>query len=162
MLGIAGIFVLVLLVHPQPPMLSVGAQAPPISLRSSDGTLVDATAMAAHRVLVVEFIETSCTTCQQKAPELCAASQHYAHDVFVAVDAAAEPASALAAFTARYFAPPCAVTLLQDPGQSVTHAYEAGVVPTAYVIDGSGRVAYAAVAAAGIDGISSAVAAAGG
>ena len=140
-------------VHPQPPQLAVGSAAPQITLRSVSGQTVNATAAAAHHALVVEFIETSCTTCQRDAGTVCGLASHFGQDTFVAVDAGGESAAAVSAFAAAHEPSGCGVTLLLDPGLQVTHAYEAAVVPTIYVVDSGGRIAYGGVGSDGIAGV---------
>ena len=153
MLGIAGLFLLVFFVHPQPPQLAAGTTAPAIVLHTVAGASLNANAAAAHHALVVEFIETSCETCQRNAPVVCALAARFSHDVFVGVDAGAESAAAVAGFAAAHEPAGCPVTLLLDPGLSVTHAYEAAVVPTVYVVDSSGKIAYGGVGSDGIAGL---------
>lgn len=156
------LFVLVLVVHPQAPLLSMGSAAPPINLTSDTGQPVNALQAAAHNALVIEFFDIECATCQRQAPALCSIAARHASDVFVAVDAANESASALRAYRMRYLAPPCPVTLLVDPGLKVSRAYQAAVVPTLYVVDSTGKIASAAVGPAGVDGLEAALRRAGG
>lgn len=142
-----------LVLRPQPQLLAVGSTAPAIVLQSASGQQVDGLRAAAHHNLVVEFFDTQCDTCQRQAAQLCALAQRHASDVFVAVDAAGERASALTAYAGAHQPPPCPVTLLADPKLSVSRAYRAAVVPTVYVVDSSGKIAYAGVGSAGVDGL---------
>ena len=153
MVGITGLFLLVFLVHPQPPQLAAGTSAPQITLQSVGGAAMNANAAAAHHALVVEFIETTCETCQRNAAVLCSLAARFPQDVFVAVDAGGESAAAVAGFAAAHEPAGCRVTLLLDPGLKVTHAYEAAVVPTVYVVDSSGKIAYGGVGSDGIAGL---------
>lgn len=154
--------VLVLVVHPQAPLLPAGSPAPPIKLTSDTGQPVNALVAAAHHALVVEFFDIECTTCQRQAPALCGIAARHPSDVFVAVDAGNESPTALRAFRARYFPQPCPVTVLVDPGVAVSRAYRAAVVPTLYVIDTRGTIASADVGPAGIDNLDAVLHAVGG
>lgn len=147
------LFLLVALVHPQAPLLSTGTAAPPIDLTSNTGQRVNALQAAAGHALVVEFFDVECDTCKRQAPQLCSIAARNPSDVFVAVDAANEGTGALTAFARNNLPQPCPVALLIDPGTQVSRAYHAAVVPTLYVVDGSGRIASAAVGPAGVDGL---------
>jgi peroxiredoxin len=144
--------VLVVAVHPQPQLLATGTVAPPIVLTSAAGQQVNALEAATAHRLVIEFFDVECETCQRQAAELCGIAARHPADVFVAVDAARESATALSAYARHYHPAPCPVTLLVDPGLKVTRAYRAAVVPTVYVVDARGTIAYGAVGPAGIDG----------
>ena len=142
-----------LFVHPQPPQLAQGTVAPQITLRTVAGQTMNANAAAAHHALVVEFFETTCETCQRDAPTLCRLATRFPDDVFVAVDAGDEPATAVGGFAALRQPAGCAVAVLLDPGLKVTHAYEAAVVPTVYVVGADGRIAYGGAGSDGIAGL---------
>lgn len=147
------LFVLVLVIHLQPQLLAAGTTAPAIVLQSDTGQRVDGLAAAAHHNLVVAFFDTQCDTCERQAAQLCTLAEQHAADVFVAVDAGGESRSAVAAYGRANHPPPCPVTLLLDPGLSVSRAYRAAVVPTVYVVDSSGKIAYGAVGSAGVGGL---------
>lgn len=147
------LFVLVLVVHPQAPLLSTGSAAPAINLTSDTGQRVNALAAAAHHALVIEFFDIECATCQRQAPALCGIAAGHTSDVVVAVDAGNESAAAIRGFRMRYFAAPCPITVLVDPGLAVSRAYRAAVVPTVYVVDKGGNIAYADVGPAGVDNL---------
>lgn len=147
------LLVLVLVVHPQPPLLHPGTAAPAISLQSVDGRSVVAVGNAQHRTLVAVFIETACVTCQRQMPGVCAVAGRHPEALLVAVDAAGESRAALQAFAARNVAAGCRLVVLLDPGLHVSHAYEITVVPTVYVVNASGSITYAGLGAEGVDGI---------
>ena len=147
------LFLLVLVIHPQPQLLAAGTRAPAIRLESIAGEQVDALAAAAHHSLVVEFFDTQCDTCARQEGLLCSLAGQHAADVFVAVDAAGETRSAVAAYGRDNQPAGCPVTLLLDPGLGVSRAYRAAVVPTLYVVDSSGKIAFGAVGSAGVDGL---------
>ena len=151
------IFLAIVLVHTEPPLLARGTDAPAIVLQSDTGVRVDVLRGAAHHAVVVEFFETACVSCQHGAPALCAAGAGFPDVTIVAVDAGAEAAPALRAFVARYLPSSCNATVLVDPAQSVSHAYRAAVVPTVYVVDRNGKIAYGGVGPAGIDGLAAAL-----
>jgi thiol-disulfide isomerase/thioredoxin len=143
----------VLLVHPQPPLLAVGTVAPPIVLKTPDGVSLDVIHAAGQRPVAVEFFETTCLTCQQEAPSLCALQAMLPQTIFVAVNGARESSSAMKTYAQRYQGAGCNITLLADPNGAVNQSYEITVVPTVYVIDKNGKIAYAGVGASGIDGL---------
>ena len=153
MIGIAALFLIVLLVHPTPPMLQAGTPAPSIALRTAGGQPDNVLQRANHRPVVVEFIEAGCVTCQQEAPALCRLGVTYPQVTFAAIDAAGESAAALQQFAARYQSPGCATAVLLDPGLQVSRAYDVRVVPTVYVIDSAGKIAYGGLGAQGIEGV---------
>jgi peroxiredoxin len=149
-LGIGALVLVVLLVHPQPPLLAVGTAAPPIVLKDADGVSLDVIHAAAQRPVAVEFFETTCPTCRQEAPSLCALQAMLPQTVIVAVNGARESSSTLKAYAQRYQGAACNITLLADPNGTVNQSYEITVVPTVYVIDKNGKIAYAGVGASGI------------
>ena len=155
--GVAALFLVILLVHPSPPLLSTGTAAPAIVLKSDTGQRLDVLAVAAHHPVVVEFFEESCVSCQQDAQTLCAASNAFPEVTVVAVDAGGAPASALQTFATKYLTPPCHVTVLVDPSQRAAHDYQAAVVPTVYVIDSNRKISYGGVGASGIHGVAAAL-----
>lgn len=152
-LGVLALLALIVLVRPQAPLLSAGTPAPPINLVSDTGQRVNPVQAAEHHAAVVAFFDVECDTCKRQAPQLCGIAARHPSATFVAVDAANESAAALAAFARDYMPQPCPVTLLVDPGAKVSRAYYAAVVPTLYVVDGSGNIASAAVGPAGVDGL---------
>jgi peroxiredoxin len=147
------LFLITLLVHPSPPMLQVGSPAPAIALRTIGGQSDNVLPSADHHPVVVEFIEAGCVTCQQEAAALCRLGVTYTHVTFVAVDAAADPAAAVQGFAARYLSPGCTTMVLLDPGLPVSRSYDVRVVPTVYVVDSSGKIAYGGLGASGIEGV---------
>lgn len=152
-LGLGALVLVVLLVRPQPPLLAVGTAAPPIVLKTPDGVSDDVIHSAGGRPVAVEFFETTCATCQQAGPSLCALQAMLPQAVIVAVNAARESSSAMRAYAQRYQGANCTITLLADPDFTVNQNYEITVVPTVYVIDKNGKIAYGGVGAQGIDSL---------
>jgi thiol-disulfide isomerase/thioredoxin len=126
-------------------LLPVGSAAPSFHLVADDGGSRD---FPTGRATVLEFFETGCPHCQATAPALCRlATAQPATDILL-VDAALEDATALRAYRARFFGHCQAadrLALLLDPGDRVTHLYRVTVVPTIYVVDARGRIAFAGV-----------------
>jgi peroxiredoxin len=151
------ILLAIFLVHPQPGLLTSGTAAPPIVLDTDTGSRLDVLKSASPRPVAVEFFETSCVDCQEDAAAVCGLATGFPDVMVVAVDAGNDTAAALQAFAARYMAAPCPVTLLVDPRQNVSHDYQVAVVPTVYVVDKSGKIAYGGVGAAGIQGTAGAL-----
>ena len=142
-----------MVVRPSAQLLPLGTVAPPLTLSSTSGQTVNALQAAAHHNLVVDFLDTQCDTCSSQAPQLCSIAQDHGNDVFVAVDAGGESASALTAYARSYFPSPCRVTVLTDPDRTVSRAYRAAVVPTVYVVASGGEIAYGAVGSDGVNGL---------
>ncbi|MGH7722805.1 MAG: TlpA family protein disulfide reductase [Candidatus Dormibacteria bacterium] len=149
--GIVGLIVVVLVVHPQANLLPLGTAAPAISLDSVGGGHVDVAASANGRPYIVEFFEAGCAHCQQVAGQLC--KERVA--VF-AVDAAKDSAPTISSYRSRYAAR-CGYPLLLDPKLSAGSAYNVNVVPTVYLVK-AGRIAYAGAGLDGVNGLGSAVA----
>ena len=146
-----------LLVHPQASLLRNGSAAPAITLQTDTGVHVDALAAAAHRPLLIQFFSTVCDTCARQGPALCALPARFRRTLVIAVDAAGETAAAIRAYGLHAMPPPCVAHRLVDPALSVTRAYQAAVVPTVYVVDSSGRIAYGGVGGNAIDGAQAAL-----
>lgn len=149
--GMVGLTLMLLFIHPQPSLLPVGTAAPPISLTSSDGAVVDLPGAAAGRPFVIEFFEAGCAHCQEVAGRLC----HESAPVF-AVDAARDSAATLSAFR-RQYAPGCTYPMLVDPELRAAGAYAVSAVPTVYVVKG-GRITFSGAGLDGIDALDSAIA----
>lgn len=149
------VLVLVVAPHIGGHLLADGTVAPPITLTGDDGRHLDVRTLAAGRPVVVEFMETTCPTCQAKAADVCRLARTRSAALVVGVDAALEGADLLRGFRSQHLDGCAAATLplLTDPGDAVTHAFKVGVVPTVYVIDRGWKVAYSGVGAAGVDGV---------
>jgi len=156
-LGIVALFLLVLLVHPQPPLLRPGSPAPAVSLRTAAGAQVHAVGAGARGPVLLEFLETACVTCQGRAAGLCAVAAAHPSALVAGVDAGNESAQQLQAYQARYVPADCAMVFLLDPGLSVSRSYEVAVVPTVYVVDRNGNIAYGGIGAQGLDDASAAL-----
>ena len=141
--GMVGLTLVLLFIHPQPSLLAVGSTAPAISLTSSSGAPVALPGAAAGQPYVLEFFETGCAHCQQVAAQLCGLDA----PVF-AVDAAKESADTVTAYQRRY-AGACAYPILLDPGLRVVGSYAVTAVPTVYVVKG-GKIVYSG---AGLEGV---------
>jgi peroxiredoxin len=141
--GMVGLTLVLLFIHPQPSLLAVGSAAPAISLTSASGTPVALPAAAAGQPYVLEFFEAGCAHCQQVAAQLCG----LAAPVF-AIDAAKESADTVNAYH-RQYAGACAYPILLDPGLRVVGAYAVTAVPTVYIVRG-GRIVFSG---AGLEGV---------
>ena len=137
------LFLLVLLIHPQPPLLDPGSAAPPVRLATADGGTDQAVGGAAGHTAVIAFLQTGCGTCVQQLPALCGLAQQQAPARFAVVDSAGEPAAALRALRSGHAPASCPVQFLVDPGLAVTRAYRVSVVPCYYVVDTTGHIAFA-------------------
>ena len=140
-----------LLVHPQPPALGLGSSAPGIALQDPQGRTHIVVGGGSTRAAFIEFLSTSCSTCLSRLPAVCAAAATNTKASVVAVDATGESASALQAFETQHVDPACPLTVLVDPGMSVSRAYEVGVIPTVYVVDSHGTIRFAGFGASGVE-----------
>jgi thiol-disulfide isomerase/thioredoxin len=121
----------------------VGDQAPALVLPAADGS---ATVLAdlRGRVVVVDFWASWCAPCRQALPALDALARRYrtrALDVLaVNVDRRRPPATA---FLAAHVPDP-ALRVLFDPKRTVMARFGPAGMPSIYVIDQEGRIAWRA------------------
>ena len=151
--GVVALILFAVVVRPSAQLLPLGAAAPPLTLADTAGKRVNALQAAAHHSVVIDFFDTQCDTCKGQSAQLCGVAQQHGSDAFVAVDAGGEGAAAVSSYAHTNLPSPCPVTALLDPTRSVSRAYRAAVVPTVYVVDSSGKIAYADVGSAGVDGL---------
>ena len=138
-----------------PKLLPGGSVAPAISLDASTGE--HATLFGSNRPTVLEFFESTCSVCQREVPAMCALRKAHPEIDVYGVDAARENASTVNEFR-RSQANGCIdFPLLLDPTSAVLRSYSVTVVPTVYLVDTRGRVAYTGTGAGGVDGLSSAI-----
>ncbi|HEV3123491.1 MAG TPA: TlpA disulfide reductase family protein [Candidatus Dormibacteraeota bacterium] len=136
-----------------PGLLANGTAAPSFTLSADDGNQHTLPAAAPGGATVVLFIEATCPHCQEEAPKVCDLARQHPHTTFVGVGAAEENSDALRAFRGAHMAQ-CGASLfplLVDSSADVTHRYVVAVVPTIYVIDASGKVAYSGTGTDGVD-----------
>lgn len=148
--GIGGLFLVMVFVHPQASLLPVGAPAPAVSLDAAAGGHVAVPTGSSAAPFVLEFFEANCSHCQDAASHLC----NQKVPVY-AVDAAKDSAETVNAYRAKY-APGCNYPLLLDPTLAVARAYAVTAVPTVYVVKG-GRVVFASTGVDGVNGVAAAV-----
>ena len=148
--GVVGLVLALLFIHPQASLLPVGTTVPAFSLRSTDGSTVSPAQTAGSSPYIVEFFEASCQHCQEAASQLCAEKVPV-----YAVDAADEDATTITAYHHQY-APACTYPLLLDPKLTVSGKFAVSAVPTVYLVS-KGRVAYAGAGLDGVAGLAAAV-----
>ncbi|MFN2452235.1 MAG: TlpA family protein disulfide reductase [Candidatus Dormibacteria bacterium] len=141
-----------------PPRLSLGTAAPAIRLNDADGLRRDVQGTAPGRPVLVEFLDTGCAVCRQEVAAVCRLAVVHPNARVVAVDAVGEDGVRLRQFRRDQGAGCIRFPLLVDPGAMVTHAYGVSAVPTIYLLDSAGRVAYSGVGAAGVEGAAAALA----
>jgi thiol-disulfide isomerase/thioredoxin len=142
-----------------PRLLPGGTAAAAISADASTGEHVTAFATGAPptRPVVVEFFETTCAVCRQEVAPMCQVKAQHPGVDFYGIDAARENAATVNDFR-RTQANGCTDwPLLLDPRSDLLRAYSVSVVPTVYVIDTRGRIAYAGTGAGGVDGLATAL-----
>jgi thiol-disulfide isomerase/thioredoxin len=145
------LFLVVTYVVPHKPLAN-GTAAPGIALTAVDGARVDVLAHIRDtgRGAVVEFFESSCPDCKRTVPALCDLARSRPADVF-AVNATGDSAEDVRNFGAANGGgclQQLKVPLLLDPASETAHAYRIWEVPTLYVIDAQGRVAWSGDSAA--------------
>jgi peroxiredoxin len=138
-----------------PKLLPGGAVAPAVSLDAATGEHL--TVFGTGRPTVLEFFETTCAICQREVPAMCALRKaHPELDVY-GIDAARENAATVNDFRRTQGNGCIGFPLLLDPNSQVLRSYSVTVVPTVYLIDAHGRVAYTGTGAGGVDGLSTAI-----
>lgn len=142
-----------------PRLLPGGSPAPAISADSSGGQHVAlfGSAAAPGRPVVVEFFETTCAICQREVQPMCALKSRHPEADFYGVDAAREDASTVNNFRQSQAGGCTSWPLLLDPKSDLLRAYSVTVVPTVYLVDAQGHVAYAGTGAGGVDGLDAAL-----
>jgi peroxiredoxin len=141
----------------QPPsnsdLVAVGSRAPAFTLKTPEGDSVSLSDYRGRAVLL-EFFATWCPHCNAEAPHLktLASSLGQKRFAFLSVKADSEDAARVFA-DHRYFG--LSFPALLDPGTPagnfhqqgglgpVTQAYRVQSYPTFYIVDGTGRIAWA-------------------
>ena len=142
-----------------PRLLPGGTTAPAISAASSTGDHVAPVIAGTPpaRPLVVEFFETTCAVCRQEVAPLCQVKAQHPGADFYSIDAAREDAATVNGFRRSQGNGCTDWPLLLDPKSDLLRAYSVTVVPTVYVIDTHGRIAYAGTGQGGVDGLATAL-----
>lgn len=123
------------------PAASTGANAPTFTARTLDG---DSLGLADLRgqVVLLNVWATWCVPCRKEMPELQALHQEFAdqglHVVGVSVDEQSAD-DAVRSFTADLGV---TYTILRDPGESVSFAFQIPGVPSTFLINREGRIAW--------------------
>jgi thiol-disulfide isomerase/thioredoxin len=134
-------------------LLPPGTRAPGFSLRTPTGARVSLDAQRGRAVLL-EFFATWCPHCNAEAPHLELLARSLPASRLLAVDADGETAPSVLAFHIYYGLDfPALLDPSRRPGSfhapgaggRVSTAYRVHAYPTFYVVDPSGRVAWAAV-----------------
>lgn len=142
-----------------PRLLPGGSAAPAISATSSTGEAVAlfGAANPPGRPVVLEFFETTCTVCRQEVGPMCDVHAQHGGAAFYGIDAAREKAPEVNDFGRTQGNGCTSWPLLLDPRSTILRAYSVTVVPTVYVIDARGRVAYTGTGQGGVDGLAAAL-----
>jgi peroxiredoxin len=142
-----------------PRLLPGGTAAPALSATSAEGQKVALFGKdnPPPRPVVLEFFETTCAVCQQEVQPMCGVHAQHGGADFYGVDAAREGAAAVDGFRRAQAGGCTSWPLLLDPSSSILRAFSVTVVPTVYVIDTRGRVAYTGTGQGGVDGLAAAL-----
>jgi peroxiredoxin len=137
-------------------LLANGTAAPSFTLTADDGSTHTLPSSSTGPTVVL-FLEATCPHCQEEAPKVCDLARQHTQTHFVGVGAAEENADALRSFRSAHMSQcaPAIFPLLVDPSADATHGFRVAAVPTVYVIDAAGKVAYTGT---GVDGVDAATA----
>lgn len=119
-----------------------GERAPAFVLKELNGTTHDLTRYRG-KVVLVNFWATWCEPCRDEMPSIQRLRDKMAGQPFavlaVNVD---EPESRVSAFLEKT---KLDLTVVLDPGKSVTKAWNARILPASYIVDRGGRVRYSVI-----------------
>ncbi len=122
------------------PSRLLGAPGPAFSRATVDGPRFD-TASATGRVLLVDFFSSTCAPCRRSLPALQALHRRRAGEPLVIVGVSLdEDERAARALVARYG---LTFPVVHDPGNVLAGRFRVTDIPATFLIDRSGRVAWA-------------------
>jgi peroxiredoxin len=121
--------------------LPVGTPMPEFSVSSLDGTTVTSADLAGAPS-VVAFFRTTCPDCSREMPNVEAAFKQVSGVRFVAIS---KEDNATVAVPEYWEATGMTMPYYFDPSGEVSTAFDIHFVPTLYLFDSKGKVAYAAV-----------------
>jgi thiol-disulfide isomerase/thioredoxin len=140
------------------PLLPGGAPAPPIVLHAAGtGQRHDVLTERQGHPFVLEFFETTCAICQREVKPMCDIHSRHPAIAFYGVDAARENSDTVSRFAQTQAGGCTDWPLLLDPQSTVLRSYTVTVVPTIYLVDARGRVAYTGTGEAGVSGLDDAL-----
>ena len=125
--------------------LEVGDLAPDFSLPSLKTTseTTDTIALSAYRgkVVFVDFWDSWCAPCRRAMPELARLRASLSTEDFevIGVNLDIDPADGRRFLTSV----PVAYPVVSDPTTAVARAFDLAVLPSSFILDRSGRVAFA-------------------
>ena len=128
----------------RPSPLSIGSGAPVVQAVTLDGTPFDGSTMLTTGLssspgrVFLTFFSTTCHWSEAELPYLAEFARVRTDVTVIAVNYGKESAEAVKAYVAEHDMP---FTVLLDPNGDVTRAYQVGVTPTTFVIEG-GRVRF--------------------
>ncbi len=143
--------------HVGHPLLAGGTPAPAIVLDDASGSRHQVLQEAAGNPVVLEFFETTCEVCQREVDPMCAVEKRHPGVPFYGIDAAREKGPAVEGFRRSQGGGCTSWPLLLDPQSTVLRAYDVTVVPTVYLLDAHGRVAYTGTGEGGVAGLDQAI-----
>jgi thiol-disulfide isomerase/thioredoxin len=126
-------------------LLPVGTEAPDFTLTSIEGKSVTLSQYRHHQWVLLEFFASWCPHCQHSAPHLQALQKEYPHKLkILAVNSGDHPpkASTAQAFHDTY---KVTYTILDYPDPSLMKSYDVSGIPTLYLVDEAGKIAWSTV-----------------
>lgn len=123
---------------------TVKKMAPNLKLPDLDGQTYDLAALKGH-VVLVNFWATWCPPCRREMPSMERLTRKLQGTKFVALAVdVGEDADTIQAFTSQLEATP-SFPILLDSSSKAMLAWKVAGLPTTYLIDKTGRIAYSAV-----------------
>ncbi len=120
----------------RPSPLSIGSGAPVVQAVALDGEPFDLSSLPGRVFLT--FFSTTCHWSEAELPYLADFARQRNDVTVIAVNYGKESAEAVEAYMAKHDMP---YTVLLDPTGDVARAYQVGVTPTSFVVEG-GRVRF--------------------
>jgi len=120
------------------------APAPVLALKDLDGQLHDLASLKG-KVVLVNFWATWCPPCRREMPSMDRLARKLAGTPFVALAVdIGEDADTIHTFISQLDATP-SFPILLDPHARIMQTWKISGLPTTYLIDSQGRIAYSAV-----------------